>query len=726
VARKKIKTRLDLHEALDRWSFDHGVICTYTFDPRFFEEYCLERLTSLSHNRNLTVMLDRGAYENVITGPESHRPKRANLHYLLHPIAVRGVFHPKIFLLASRNKGRLIIGSANATRPGITSNAELVGCYDYEEGKTEEFMPLFRAAFRFLAEAAQRWPAEQLAQNLETILREAPWIASEESGEGSGDFALLNNLSEPLWDQIRAEVTSPVDAVHVVSRYFDRYPNILDRVLEDLRPQKIRIYTQNGVTNLTAGWLEHHAFKSGLTEILLGSYADEEQHGQPLHGKGIIIEQGGERLFTFGSANFTSAALLNTASTGNVETLVLLRPACNASLDPRSIFDPCGGAVRLKSKSELVSARDEAEVFRLAGYLIDLGEMLLDVNVLQIEAEVPEGISKLNVVLTSTSEFKGTFPLSHEHSATYNCALPEEVVRRLDMVSTAARLTGVLHDGSEVESNPVLITNLLDINNDRPVRRERHIKEAQQSAAQFFSVLKDLLRGNDEQAMLTFLNHCDIPVTLEPRPRLFRGQKPVWDGGAGMRALGERNLKVYATLHEAALGFFDRHYKRLLRHARDLEADGVSNFLHIFLAMGGVLRSQTERLAQGLEARSTPLESREWFDIRTHINTYFSRFRQITGCLADDYLTPLLRYYDASEVRERFEPDLQPLHNLYEDMLSFRERIERLRTSRLYFRGPASERKIPSYFDCVLSETNWPKYELETVNHIKLIERAVA
>jgi hypothetical protein len=50
VARKKSNSRFDLHEALDRWSFDYGVVCTYTFDLHFFEEYCLERLTSLSHN----------------------------------------------------------------------------------------------------------------------------------------------------------------------------------------------------------------------------------------------------------------------------------------------------------------------------------------------------------------------------------------------------------------------------------------------------------------------------------------------------------------------------------------------------------------------------------------------------------------------------------------------------------------------------------------------------
>ena len=152
----------------------------------------------------------------------------------------------------------------------------------------------------------------------------------------------------------------------------------------------------------------------------------------------------------------------------------------------------------------------------------------------------------------------------------------------------------------------------------------------------------------------------------------------------------------------------------------------MANFLHIFLAMGSVLRAQMERLAQGLEARSAPLETREWFDIRTHVNTYFSRFRQMTNCLADEYLMPLLRYYEADELRERFAPDIQPLHDLYADMLGFRKRIEHLRKTNLYFRGRVGEKKTPGYFDCVLSETNWPKYEHETAERLTRVDRAVA
>ena len=113
MARRKNTSRFDLHEALNDRSYDHAVICTFTFDAAFFEDYCLYRFTSLSHNGNIMVILDRGVYEKTILGYEDHKPKTANIRYLLHPVSVPDEVHPKLVLLASKNKVRLNICSAN-------------------------------------------------------------------------------------------------------------------------------------------------------------------------------------------------------------------------------------------------------------------------------------------------------------------------------------------------------------------------------------------------------------------------------------------------------------------------------------------------------------------------------------------------------------------------------------------------------------------------------------
>ncbi len=195
---KKIDNPIDLHEALLRKSYDHAVICTFAFDSEFFEGYCLDNFNSLSNNGNITVLIDRNVYQKAIHISTSDRPKQANLRYLLYPINVPGAFHPKIFFFVSKNKGRLILGSANMTRAGITSNAELVGCYDYEEQKNEDFKFLFQDTFRLINAISSKWPSGALDSNLRTIEREATWLVEDSKPEIRKDIELLDNLNKPF------------------------------------------------------------------------------------------------------------------------------------------------------------------------------------------------------------------------------------------------------------------------------------------------------------------------------------------------------------------------------------------------------------------------------------------------------------------------------------------------------------------------------------------------
>jgi HKD family nuclease len=731
MARRKSTSRFDLHEALNDKSYDHAVICTFTFDAPFFEDYCLDRFNSLSHNGNITVILDRGVYETTILGTDTHTPKTANIRYLLHPVSVPGVFHPKLFLLVSKNKGRLIIGSANFTRPGITSNAELVGCYDYEAEKNETLKPFFQSAFKYLVEIGSRWHGEMLTSNLLDIRRDAPWLDTDSSLSDvadESDFTLLHNLDAPLWEQIKTRISSPVETLYILSRYFDATPRILDKLQEELHPAKIKIFTQNGITSLTPDWLKHPTVKSGQTEIFLCRYKDLDDHAQPLHAKAIIIEHGSERLFAFGSANFTSAALLRTAQTGNAEMLILLSGVHTQDIKSERVFDPNKTAELLKHEAKLQFSRSNKIEFTQASSEIDLFEVILNDDKLNIKADVPTLFeeTELRATLTSQLEFQRSLSIAHQQEQMYTADVSDDIKHQLAKASTVIQIEAYEGVHKVGASNSILITHLLDYQNDRPVRRERHIKEAQQSASQFFSALSNLLQGNDSQALLTFLNFCDIPVTDAARPPMFRLTKPAWDGGEGMRRLGERNLKLYLHLHEATLAFFDRHLRRLQRHVATRAPQGIANFLHIYLAMGAVLRAQMERLTQALESKADTLTTREWFDCRNNVNIYFGRFKQMMDLLWTDYLSPMLNEVERDKIKEQFDPDLQPLRDLYIDMLNYRERIERLRTSKLLHRNPHGQARIPNYFDCVFSDERWKKYVRDLKTNLDYVEKSIA
>src|SRR5687768_10583479 len=114
--------RFDLHDALKKTRYDHAVFCTFAFEPQFFEGYCLDRFKALNENNNVSVLMDRRMYDGLLDCPASEWPRLAGVRYLLHPVRVPGVFHPKLFLLASKDRGLLVVGSANLTRAGLTTN----------------------------------------------------------------------------------------------------------------------------------------------------------------------------------------------------------------------------------------------------------------------------------------------------------------------------------------------------------------------------------------------------------------------------------------------------------------------------------------------------------------------------------------------------------------------------------------------------------------------------
>jgi hypothetical protein len=78
------------------------------------------------------------------------------------------------------------------------------------------------------------------------------------------------------------------------------------------------------------------------------------------------------------------------------------------------------------------------------------------------------------------------------------------------------------------------------------------------------------------------------------------------------------------------------------------------------------------------------------------------------------------------KIKEQFDPALQPLRDLYLDMLNYRERIERLRTSKLLHRHPHGQVRIPNYIDCVFSDECWKKYVQALKNNLDYVEMSVA
>ena len=187
-----------------------------------------------------------------------------------------------------------------------------------------------------------------------------------------------------------------------------------------------------------------------------------------------------------------------------------------------------------------------------------------------------------------------------------------------------------------------------------------------------------------------------------------------------MRSLGQSNFNVALNLHELTLRFCERHFRKLARHVSNRSPEGVGNFLHIALAIGGVLESQIERALTGLEAREHVVPD-DWGRFRSICDAYFAKSisRTHKAYVGVAYLSKMMCDYPAKRIREAFEPELQPLTDLGHRMLQFRDRVEALRLSKCLGAG-GQQSKPYSYFQSVFSEQRWPHYSgsLQTIQSL--------
>jgi len=701
------KPRIDLHKTLQQIRSASGaVICTYGFDPSFFEDYCLEKFGCLHRNNNITILMDWGCYDELLAGTLRDRPNLANIRYLLQPITSKRVFHPKVFLFTSEDKGSLLIGSANATRPGLTSNAELVSLLQYEQGKKEEALPIFQSVFSFLSALSDRAGTQGIRSNLQALLRDAPWLAA--TRERHEDIEFLHNLEQSILDQVEERIHEPVTTITAISRYFDSNHALIVDLDKRFNPKTIRIVTQNRFTTLQPNFLSHQLCKNGRAEVYLREFEDDG-HNQPLHAKALLFETKSYALMCYGSANLTSAALNRPPENSNVESMIALRLSRpeqrTAALQ---LLVPDGSTRRIHGESDLQSSieEDEPAFFRPPTGIILREAELSGLRIsLTMEVRDRTAYKSLSLVITLRNDLQEKVRISHDGDM-YSAVIPTSLEARVQQSSCIVQVEAVEPDGSTTQSNAVLLTNLRDISTGNSTRRERYVKEAQESAAQFYAVLADLINGSDDDALRVFLSFCDIPITLAPRPIMrHRAQWAIRDS---MRSLGVRNFQLCRDLHSAVLQFCDRHTRKLRRHITERDTDGIPNFVHIFLAITALLRSQMERAVQGLEAKEGFVSRDEWAECRELSDVYYERFKEVTSLFWMGFLEPLSKEHPEVDFGEQLAPDLEAIRDTATDMFAFRDRIEALRVKKCI--APPSSMPF-GYFYSVLAWETWAKYK---------------
>lgn len=706
---------IDLHKLLKHRAYDHALVTTFTFSARFFEEYMLERFKALQGNGNLTVFLDRGQYEEIIDAASSGEgwvPKLANRRYLLQPVEVPGVFHPKVFLFTTAKRGLLIVGSANFSQDGLGGNAELVSIFTFEAGKKEETLPLFQSAFHFFEQLSNRWPGREITSNINEVRHDSPWLTEPfEPPAAEGLPILLHNLDQPLWPQI-VKGLGPVDELSLVSRFFDSSPVILDSVCKDLGTPEVSIHTQAKRGSLSPDWLTHPFAKDGRLTIHLCQYGDGE-HTQPLHGKAYAIRTGTKITLAVGSANFSTSALLRPAASGNVEAMLLYPPEATGPLKPAELFDPLSSAKTATHPEQLAIPKDaELEPAHSAKpFSVLLGEASWDEGSLVLSSDANSHglgcrLSQANVVPT-------VLRIDSFSQGVARLEPPLKWGRRMSESPTVAQLVRLSNETWEPVSNPVLVAALFDPGTGKTARQSRRLREAVESPQRFMGVLRELCEGDNEATLMHFLANCNIPFDVSlrsfrpPGRRSIPNQAPPLEFGH----LGSRNLRHFEQLHDAAMSFTKRHRNRLSRHIENGAARSIPNFLHILETLILLLASQIERAKEGLTADpSVTLTANQWNEIRKNLSDYFQEIENLLELTVREYLPALHAQESRTVIQDHFGEAHEAMLATCTLALRARQTIAEAIVDRVFVETAFGTREKARFWNTLVSDEKWHRY----------------
>ncbi len=313
---------IDVLEALEDPGIEAhtSVVLAYNVDLLVYDKLLRRRLASAGATSQV-VFCDATAYAGALDAVDA--TSKIGLAYSVTPVRAVGAFHPKAYLLLGARRGRLIIGSGNASLGGLVRNAEVFGSFEFDEERDAAPHAAFAAIFGLCRRLAGAAPPAVRVQ-LERAEKRSPWLQRAPAPDGR--LVHLGGPGQPRLIDAMRSVGGKIRRVIALSSSFDRQ---LAAVAELARmgdgthetvvvvqSQRCEIDgTQLGRLPVTVRWTEFVDPRPSKRGEPRDSFA---------HAKLYIVETDAAEHLFFGSANLSSPALLDGR---NVEVLVQLPPA---------------------------------------------------------------------------------------------------------------------------------------------------------------------------------------------------------------------------------------------------------------------------------------------------------------------------------------------------------------------------------------------------------------
>lgn len=312
---------MKLYEQFGQPGFHTSIATTFCIDFDAYESVALSRLRGAGCTNNLVLMDARMMVHTLDTA--SVLPAFAGSHYTLNGAVTPGVFHPKILLQLGKKSGRLTLGSANLTAPGLGGNLEIVGSIGTSIGD-EAGRRLIASAWRYVRGFIDV-RGEALAHQLEWMRRRTEWLFDTEPDErpqpladGGVAMFLAGDGDTGMAARFAALAGPKVKRLIVISPYWDEDLVALRHLADSLKAEQTLLLVDEQLPLFPAQSIRKD---DGFRLHPLAEFAK----GRFVHAKVLIAQAGDADHILFGSANCTVAALGKRGFSGNNAEACLYR-----------------------------------------------------------------------------------------------------------------------------------------------------------------------------------------------------------------------------------------------------------------------------------------------------------------------------------------------------------------------------------------------------------------
>lgn len=590
-------------------TYKMAILCTYGLNIEFLENYLLN-LDGLSNCDNICIFVDHSTYEGIFNSNAILKTKWINKRYLLTPIDTKGIFHPKLYILASDRAIKVGIGSANMTREGIASNLEMISMFEITKTK-KTHVSLMIQCMEFIRQVAEHSNSHQALECVEEFFSYTDKLLS--GIEAPNKVSILHNLNESIGAQVLRNLNhDSVIEIKVISPFYDKNLDMYKWFKKEFPKADIDLYIQQGKSNFPVQTYLKHNYDMGIY-----TYHNQERF---IHGKVIIFVTKNKSYMLMGSANFTKSALLSSEFNGNIEIGVwgeISDKEIEVVLKPNG-YTPI--IMNDASMLETVSIKDETS---------DTNELIVLDWVIEAIIEDNKLSIKTNCKYDYTAQWI-YFNGKEDEAIRFKDEVMLEDVNKCEILYI--HISGINKEGAEVVSGRVFTIKL---STEKGSYKKKRYSVT--NPMQLEEILRDLIQNGTEDEIIDYLLRFNIPLDLVWFNSRSGGLRPVESKGNVFGNLIVQNSRIinHPQMYKAVEYFLDSNYNKLCQHYDNVQLNKLSNFMLIFFSIFTFINTIHCQIVSTYK-KELPIVAEDWSLMRK----YYDLFLQYSKyCLELVWLT---------------------------------------------------------------------------------------